>query len=80
MTINRATHLQARQESLLAAIEAIEGGSQSWSSPDGMSYSRADLAALYSELRKVEAELAIVAPSTDNGGYTAQPFSFGCRR
>jgi|GEM_PF-1202167 len=74
------TELQERKTSLLDAITAIEGGSQSWSSPDGMSYSRGDLAALYSQLRRVEAEIAVCSPSADNGGYYAQAFAFGGRR
>lgn len=76
----RLAHLKDRQVNLLAAISAIESGSQSWASPDGMSYTHADLRTLYAELRRVEQEISMLDPSVTGGGFGAQPFSFGFRR
>ncbi len=73
-------YLKERHATLLAAVEAIEGGNQSWSSPDGMSYTRADLRTLYSELRRVENQIAALDPASTGGGFSAQTFSFASRR
>ncbi len=73
-------HLRTRQKNILDAIAAIESGHQSWSAPDGMSYTRADLRTLYSELRRLENQLAVLDPASFGGGFAAQTFSFSSRR
>lgn len=79
MSNPRLTYLSDRLDTLRDAIDAIEGGSQSWSSPDGMSYTHADLATLYAQQRRIESEISMLDPVPGNS-YGAQSFSFACRR
>jgi len=57
MSVARIARLQARLDMYLAAEQAILEGNQSWSSPDGMNYSRGDLGRIQYEIRSLEAQL-----------------------
>ncbi|SDP69601.1 hypothetical protein [Desulforhopalus singaporensis] len=58
-----------------AEIKVLEGN-QSWSSPDGMTYTRANINALQRCISNLEAQIAIL----DGSDYMAEPFVFGGRR
>lgn len=73
MSAARIVRLTARLELYLTAEEAILAGNQSWSSPDGMTYSRADLGWIQKEIAKIEGQLDYFTGSA----YQGQAITFG---
>lgn len=74
----RLTALQDRLALYLEAEIKILEGNQSWSAPNGMTYTRGNLFALQQQIEKLEAEIAILSPTT-SANYNAQSFVFGGR-
>lgn len=68
------TMLKERLQDYVDAEKKVTGSSQSWSSPDGMTYSRANITDLRMEIRAIRQEIAVL-----EGGYGAQSFVFGGR-
>lgn len=72
----RLIALQDRLDMYIKAEIAIIEGNQSWQSPDGMVYTRANLSDIQKQIQKLENTIAAI----DGSGYTAQTVSFGGRR
>lgn len=70
------TLLNERLTMYMAAEKAILEGNQSWSSPDGMTYSRADLGRIQFQIKSLQQEISAL----DGTGFQAQRFVFGGRR
>lgn len=72
------TMLNERLQLYLDAEKAILEGNQSWSSPAGMTYTRANLTDLRIEIKSLRAEIAVLSQETGSN-YNAQSFVFGGR-
>ena len=70
------TELKERLSLYLNAERTVLEGNQTWSSPDGMTYGRADLETIRREIQNIRREIAIL----DGTGFQAQRFVFGGRR
>ncbi|KJR97204.1 MAG: hypothetical protein VR65_24975 [Desulfobulbaceae bacterium BRH_c16a] len=69
------TMLKERLALYLSAEKIVLEGNQSWSSPDGMNYTRANINALQREISAIRQEIAYF----EGSGSTAQQFVFGGR-
>ncbi|MGI6655250.1 MAG: hypothetical protein ACOX5Z_00160 [Desulfobulbus sp.] len=79
--MSRLELLRERLALYLDAERRILAGAQSWSSPDGMTYTRASLATLAKKIEQLENEIALIDPDwSSGGGFGAQTFVFGGRR
>ncbi len=61
----------------LAAEKAVMEGNQSYSTPDGMSYTRPDLRTIRAEIKSLRQEIAM---QQNGGSYGTQQIVFGGRR
>jgi hypothetical protein len=69
----RIASIEARLTLYKQAETAVLESSQSWSSPDGMVYSRGNLYHLQREIRNMEMELAYLRGE----GFISEPIVFG---
>jgi len=69
------TILHERLALYLNAEKVVLEGNQSWSSQDGMNYTRANINALQREISVIRREIAYL----EGTGFTAQQFVFGGR-
>lgn len=70
------TELRIRLQAYLEAETAILQGNQSYSRPDGVAYTRADLRNVQSEIHRLRIEIQSLTP----GAYGGQQMVFGGRR
>lgn len=70
------TELKARLALYLAAEVKILEGNQSWSSPDGMTYTRANINALQRGIRDIQAQIDFA----ESAAYQCQSITFNGRR